>query len=192
MKFGVFLPNGSNGYVLSEAIKPYVPTYEHLKSITLEAERQGLSFALPMIKFKGFGGSTGYWDHCIEPFTLVSALASITKSLHFIPTVALLALHPAYTARMIATLSNISGGRIGLNIVTGWNSAEYEQMGLWPGSDFYEERYEFAAEYLAILKDLWQTGKCDRKGKFWELNNCECFPTPNHSIPTKNAAALFF
>ena len=187
MKFGVFLPNGSNGYVLSEAIKPYVPTYEHLKSITLEAERQGLSFALPMIKFKGFGGSTGYWDHCIEPFTLVSALASITKSLHFIPTVALLALHPAYTARMIATLSNISGGRIGLNIVTGWNSAEYEQMGLWPGSDFYEERYEFAAEYLAILKDLWQSGKCDRKGKFWELNNCECFPTPNHSIPIVSA-----
>ena len=68
MKFGVFLPNGSNGYVLSEAIEPYVPTYDHLKSITLEAERQGLSFALPMIKFKGFGGATGFWDHPGSPY----------------------------------------------------------------------------------------------------------------------------
>ena len=52
MKFGVFLPNGSNGYVLTEALKPYVPSYEHQKAIALEAEKQGLSFALPMIKFK--------------------------------------------------------------------------------------------------------------------------------------------
>lgn len=107
--------------------------------------------------------------------------------MRFIPTVALLALHPAYTAGMIATLSNISGGRIGLNIVTGWNSVEYEQMGLWAGSEFYEVRYEFAAEYLAILKDLWQTGKCNRKSKFWELKDCECFPTPEHSIPIVSA-----
>ena len=64
MKFGVFLPNGSNGYVLSDAIKPYFPTYDHLSAISIEAENQGLSFALPMIKFKGFGGSTGFWDHC--------------------------------------------------------------------------------------------------------------------------------
>ena len=117
MKFGVFLPNGSNGYVLSEAIEPYLPTFEHQKAIVIEAEKQGLSFALPMIKFKGFGGSTGFWDQCMEPFTLISALAAITKTLEFIPTAALLALHPAYTARMMATLSNISKGRVGLNIV---------------------------------------------------------------------------
>ena len=140
MKFGVFLPNGSDGYVLSEAIEPYLPTFEHQKAIVFEAEKQGLSFALPMIKFKGFGGSTGFWDHCMEPFTLISALAAVTKTLQFIPTVALLALHPAYTARMMATLSNISKGRVGLNIVTGWNSAEYEQMDLWPGPQFYESR----------------------------------------------------
>ena len=140
MKFGVFLSNGSDGYVLSEAIEPYLPTFEHQKAIAFEAEKQGLSFALPMIKFKGFGGSTGFWDHGMEPFTLISALAAVTKTLQFIPTVALLALHPAYTARMMATLSNISKGRVGLNIVTGWNSAEYEQMDLWPGPQFYESR----------------------------------------------------
>ena len=187
MKFGVFLPNGSNGYVLSEAIKPYVPTYEHQRAIVLEAEKQGLSFALPMIKFKGFGGATGYWDHCMEPFTLVGALAAVTKSLHFIPTVALLALHPAYTARMMATLSNISNGRAGLNVVTGWNSAEYAQMDLWPGAIFYEERYQYAAEYMAVLEELRTTGRCNRKSKYWNLEDCHCFPLPEHPTPIFSA-----
>tara|TARA_Y100000588_G_scaffold91078_2_gene98261 strand:+ start:254 stop:1312 length:1059 start_codon:yes stop_codon:yes gene_type:complete len=187
MKFGVFLPNGSNGYVLSEAIKPYIPTYNHLSSISIEAEKQGLSFALPMIKFRGFGGTTGFWDHCLEPFTLVGALSAITNNLNFIPTVSLLALHPAYTARMMATLSNISGGRVGLNVVTGWNSQEYAQMGLWPGSEFYEERYEFATEYISVLKDFWKTGTCSRKSKYWEFDDCECFPTPDYPIPIVSA-----
>ena len=187
MKFVVFLPNGSNGYVLSEAIKPYFPTYDHLSSISIEAENQGLSFALPMIKFRGFGGSTGFWDHCLEPFTLVGALSAITNKLNFIPTVSLLALHPAYTARMIATLSNISGGRVGLNVVTGWNSQEYAQMDLWPGSKFYEERYEYASEYMAVLNDLWTTGHCNRKSKYWDLEDCHCLPQPDHPIPIISA-----
>jgi pyrimidine oxygenase len=187
MKFGVFLPNGSNGWVISEAVEPYVPTYEHQTAIVFEAEKQGLSFALPMIKFKGFGGSTGFWDHCMEPFTLVGALAAVTKTLEFIPTAALLVLHPAYTARMMATLCNMSQGRVGLNVVTGWSSAEYQQMDLWPGSEFYETRYEFASEYLSILSDLWTTGRCDRKSEYWKLDDCHCFPTPDYPIPIVSA-----
>ena len=187
MKFGVFLPNGSNGWIISEAIEPFLPTYEHQKAIVSEAEKQGLTFALPMIKFKGFGGSTGFWDHCLEPFTLVGALAAVTKTINFIPTVALLASHPAYIARTMATLSNISEGRVGLNVVTGWNAPEYKQMGIWPGSEFYQERYEFASEYLSILKELWATGRCDRKSKYWQLDDCHCFPTPDYPVPIVSA-----
>ena len=187
MKFGVFLPNGSDGWIISEAIEPFLPTYQHLEAIAVEAEKQGLSFALPMIKFKGFGGATGFWDHCLEPFTLVGGLAAATKTLDFIPTAALLVLHPAYSARMMATLSNMSGGRVGLNVVTGWSSAEYEQMDLWPGSEFYESRYDFAAEYLAVLKDLWTTGTCDRKSDYWNLDDCHCLPMPDHPIPIVSA-----
>ena len=44
MKFGIFLPNGSNGYIISNAIKPYLPTYEHNRDITVEAEKQGMDF----------------------------------------------------------------------------------------------------------------------------------------------------
>ena len=56
MKCGVFLPNGSNGYIISKASPTYVPTYAHNREITLEAERQDLNFVLSMMKYRGFGG----------------------------------------------------------------------------------------------------------------------------------------
>ncbi len=104
MKFGVFLPNGSDGYMITKAIKPYPPTWELNRDVTIEAEKQGLDFVLSMMKFRGFGGETGYWDECMESFTLMASLASVTDRIGLIPTVTLLAQHPAYVARMMATL----------------------------------------------------------------------------------------
>ena len=59
MKFGVFLPNGSNGYVMSKALAPYMPTWELNRDIILEAERIGFDFVLSVIKSRGFGVRPG-------------------------------------------------------------------------------------------------------------------------------------
>ena len=72
VKFGVFLPNGSNGYIPSAASPVYEPTYQHNLEISVAAEKQGLDFVLSMMKFRGFGGETGYWDSCLESFTLMA------------------------------------------------------------------------------------------------------------------------
>ena len=146
MKFGVFLPNGSNGYILSSGSPIYTPTFEHNKAISIEAEKQGLDFVLSMMKFRGFGGETGFWDACLESFTLMAGLAGVTNKIELFPSIALLSQHPAVTARMIATIDDISEGRCGLNIVTGWNSPEYKQMNLWPGDSHYERRYKYATD----------------------------------------------
>ena len=183
MKFGVFLPNGSNGYIVSRGVEPYLPTFEHNKAITLEAERQGLDFVLSMMKFKGFGGETGYWDACLESFTLMAGLAAVTERIGLFPSIAVLSQHPAYVARMIATLDDISDGRTGLNIVTGWNKPEYTQMGLWRGDEYYEKRYEFAEDYLSILRALWREGTVTHKSEFFDLTDCSCLPKPSREIP---------
>ncbi len=183
MKFGVFLPNGSNGYLVTKAIPPYLPTWELNKAVTLEAERQGLDFVLSMMKYRGFGGETGFWDACMESFTLMASLASVTERIGLIPTTTVLALHPAYVARMMATLDDVSNGRAGLNIVTGWNKPEYEQMGLWRGDAYYEQRYEYALDYVNILRELWSRGRVTHKSRFFELEDCSCLPTPEHEIP---------
>ena len=187
MKFGIFLPNGSNGYIISNAIKPYIPTYEHNRDITVEAEKQGMDFVLSMMKFRGFGGDTGYWDACLESFTLMAGLAGVTKKIGLIPSIALLSQHPAYVARMIATIDDISDGRCSLNIVTGWNKPEYTQMGLWRGDEYYDQRYQYAADYLTILQDLWKNGRSTHKSDFFNLEDCSCLPTPGREIDIVSA-----
>ncbi|MBX9605928.1 MAG: LLM class flavin-dependent oxidoreductase [Gammaproteobacteria bacterium] len=183
MKFGVFLPNGSNGYIPSAGSPVYLPTYQHNLDISLEAERVGLDFVLSMMKFRGFGGDTGYWDACLESFTLMAGIAAATRSIGLFPSISILSQHPAVVARMVATIDDISGGRCGLNIVTGWNRAEYAQMGLWPGDEHYERRYDYASEYLAILKTLWRDGRCTHRGEHFQLDDCTVYPRPGREIP---------
>lgn len=183
MKFGVFLPNGSNGYIPSAGSPVYEPTFEHNKAISLEAEKHGLDFVLSMMKYRGFGGETGYWDACLESFTLMAAIASVTERVGLFPSISILSQHPAVVARMVATIDDVSGGRCGLNIVTGWNRPEYAQMGLWPGDSHYERRYEYAAEYVQILKSLWATGRCTHEGEFFQLDDCTVYPLPRHDVP---------
>ncbi|MCZ8131649.1 MAG: LLM class flavin-dependent oxidoreductase [Steroidobacteraceae bacterium] len=183
MKYGVFLPNGSNGYIISRASPVYVPTYEHNLAVTLEAERQGLDFVLSMMKYRGFGGEVGFWDECLETFTLMAALAANTSRIGLFPSVTLLAHHPAIVARMIATIDDVSGGRCGLNIVTGWNKPEYTQMGVWRGDEYYDQRYEYAREYLTVLKTLWRDGRVTHRGRFVTIEDCVSLPRPKHEIP---------
>lgn len=178
MKFGVFLPSARNGFTISEAAPLYDPTFQHNLAVTQEAERQGFDFALAMMKWKGFGGATGYWDSCLEPFTLCAGLAGQTSTIQLIPSVTLLTMHPAACARMVATISDISGGRCGLNIVTGWNHLEYDSMGIWPGADYYDRRYEFAAEYLGLVKRLWTESEVTHQGEFFKLDRATVLPRP--------------
>ena len=183
MEFGVFLPNGSNGYIPSTTSPRYLPTWRHNLDITLEAERQGLDFVLSMMKFRGFGGESGYWDGCLDSFTLMSGLAAATSRIGLFPSVTLLSTHPAVAARMIATIDDISGGRCGLNIVTGWNKPEYTQMGLWRGDEYFERRYDYATEYLSIVKALWRDGRVTHEGEFFQLDDCSVLPRPSREIP---------
>ena len=187
MQFGIFLPNGSNGYILSKASPTYLPTYDHLLEITKESERFGLDFVISMIKFRGFGGPTGFWDGCLESFTLSAALAAETERIRIFASAGIPSLHPALTARMIATLDSISKGRCGLNVVTGWNRPEYDQMGLWPSATYHNDRYEFAAEYIEIVKELWDHGRTTRKTGSFDLEDCQCYPQPQHPIQVVSA-----
>ena len=185
--FGVFLPNGSNGYLMSSAYKPYHPTFKDNLEITQLAEKNGFSYVLPMVKFRGFGGDTGCWDACLEPFNLVAGLAAKTEAIRFFPTVSMPAVHPTYAARMISTLDQISEGRTGLNAITGWNKPEYSQMGLWPGESYYKDRYNLASEYMTILRELWLYGETSFEGKYYTLTDCKCFPTPDTHIDIVSA-----
>lgn len=178
MNVGVFIPIGNNGWLISETAPQYMPTFELNKRIVQKAEHYGFNFALSMIKLRGFGGKTEFWEHNLESFTLMAGLAAVTSKIQLFATAATLTLPPAIVARMASTIDSISNGRFGVNLVTGWQRPEYSQMGLWPGDEFFSTRYQYLAEYAQVLRDLWGTGRSDFKGEHFHMEDCRVSPKP--------------
>ena len=79
MQVGVFVPINNNGWLISEAAPQYKPSFDLNKQIALAAERHGLDFLLSMIKLRGFGGKTEFWEYGLESFTLMAGLAAVTE-----------------------------------------------------------------------------------------------------------------
>ncbi len=178
MEIGVFIPIGSNGWLISTTSPQYKPSFDLNRKVTLNAERYRLDFVLSMIKLRGFGGKSEFWDHNLDSFTLMAGLAAITSRIRLYATVPTLAVPPAIAARMSATIDSISNGRFGLNVITGWQRPEYSQMGLWPGDGYFDHRYHYAAEYVRVLRDLWEKGVCDLEGEFFTMKDCRLSPRP--------------
>lgn len=182
MKVGVFIPIGNNGWLISENAPQYLPSFELNKTIVQKAEHYGMDFALSMIKLRGFGGKTQFWEHNLESFTLMSGLAAVTSKIQIFATAATLTIPPAIVARMAATIDSIAPGRFGVNLVTGWQRAEYDQMGLWPGDEHFARRYDMLSEYAQVLRDLWETGVSDFKGDFYQMEDCRVKPQPTEGM----------
>lgn len=185
--FGVFLPIANNGWILSETSPQYLPSFDLNRRITQMAEEFGFGFVLSMVKFRGNGGATRHWDYCLDSFALMTGLAAVTDRIKLYASCSPITMHPAIVARMAATIQDISGGRFGINIVAGWNRGEYAQMGIWPGDDFYDYRYDYASEYVHILRELWEKGTCTFHGKFFDLEDCMCLPMPSTPIEIVSA-----
>ena len=178
MDIGVFIPINNNGWLISENTPQYMPSFELNKQVVQKAEGYGLDFALSMIKLHGFGGKTEFWDHGLESFTLMAGLAAVTQRIRLFASTAVLTIPPAIVARMATTIDDISGGRFGVNIVSGWHKVEYSQMGLWPGDAHFSKRYDYSTEYVQILHELWATGHSDFKGEYFQMDGCKLSPRP--------------
>lgn len=187
MDIGVFIPINNNGWIISANSPQYMPSFELNKAVVQKAESYGFDFALSMIKLHGFGGKTEFWDHGLESFTLMAALAPVTSRIKLFASTAVLTLPPAIVARMTATIDDISGGRFGVNIVSGWHKPEYTQMGLWPGDQYFGTRYDYSTEYVRILRDLWETGVSDFKGEYFQMDKCVLSPRPKKPIQVVSA-----
>jgi pyrimidine oxygenase len=182
VQIGVFIPIGSRGWLRSTTSPALYPTFDMNKTIVQRAEHYGFDFALAMVKLRGFNGPSEFWQHNLEPFTLMAGIAAVTSKIKLYSSIALLTLPPALAARMVSTIDSIAPGRFGVNIVTGWQPKEYQQMGLWPGDEHFKNRYDYATEYVQVMKDLWETGVSNFKGQYFQMDDCRLSPRPSGHI----------
>lgn len=118
-------------------------------------------------------------DAILEGWTTLCALAGATTQAklgmihmaHFLR-------HAPITAKMAATLDQLSGGRL-IHFVDGGNRAEeFQRYGL-PWEEPVEARIEHLVEELELTKALWtQDRRVDYKGKFHQLVGAPFAPKP--------------
>ncbi|KOX14262.1 nitrilotriacetate monooxygenase [Nocardiopsis sp. NRRL B-16309] len=96
----------------------------------------------------------------LEPFTLLSALAMVTRDIGLIATASTTYTEPYNTARQLATMDHLSRGRAGWNLVTSSKVAAARNFGLDEHPD-HAARYERANEYLDAVTALWDSWEDD-------------------------------
>ncbi|WP_414753457.1 LLM class flavin-dependent oxidoreductase [Anabaena sp. CCY 9910] len=91
-----------------------------------------------------------------EPFTLLSALASVTEHIGLVATASTTYDAPFHIARRFASLDHISSGRAGWNIVTTANPDAALNFGLEEEME-HDERYRRAREFYDVVTGLWDS-----------------------------------
>ena len=116
------------------------------------------------------GRESGPW----EAWTLLSALAAVTRRVAVGPLVACTAFHPPpVLARMAATVDEVSGGRLILGLGAGWNEAEFRAFGL--PFDHRASRFEEAFE---IIRRLLAGERVTVHGRFHQVEDAVLVPAP--------------
>ena len=104
--------------------------------------------------------SSPHYLNRFEPLTILSALAAVTEHLGLVATVTTTYTEPYNLARQLASLDHLSGGRAGWNIVTSWLEGSAANYGKTEHLA-HDARYRRAAEYLDVVKGLWDSWEDD-------------------------------
>ena len=109
-----------------------------------------------------------------EPFTTLAWLAGQTSTIRLGTGVTLVPQrNPLYTAKQVANVDWLSGGRFDFGIGVGWQQEEYEALGVpW------ERRGARCDEYIELMRSLWTDSVSNHEGEFWTLPDSRAFPKP--------------
>lgn len=91
-----------------------------------------------------------------EPYTLLAALAPLTKHIGLVCTSSTTYDQPYHVARRFATLDLISGGRSGWNLVTSMQASEALNFNQEVHLEA-RERYKRAREFADVVQGLWDS-----------------------------------
>lgn len=184
---GLFLPIQSGGWSPSLLPRGTDWQFEYNKQLTLQAEALGFDLVFGLAEWNhkgGYGGEMNYRQHSLDPFMTTAALGAVTQRILLISTLHILygPWHPLHLARFGATLDQITGGRWGLNMVTG-NQDSYARMFGAPQIE-HDARYRMAEEFTELLKRYWQNDEhVNHQGEFWSSEEGWVAAKPRYGRP---------
>jgi probable F420-dependent oxidoreductase len=120
------------------------------------------------------GRMPGDPEGLLDPFTALTFIAAHTQRVRLGTGICLVPQRqPVYTAKMVADLDYLSGGRVDFGVGIGWLKEEFQNLGM----DF-ASRGPRTEEYLLAMQALWAEGISEFKGQTLNLAPCHFNPKP--------------
>ncbi|CAN5277508.1 LLM class flavin-dependent oxidoreductase [soil metagenome] len=173
IRFGYWTPI-FGGWLRNVEDEQTPATFEHLKKIAQSAELIG--FDLTLIPELNLNDIKGQDAPSFDAWELAAAIAAVTKTQEI-----MLAVRPGYhlpalTAKKSATIDEISGGRLTLNVVSAWWAEEARQYGGIFSE--HDDRYRRSEEFVEVLRGLWSQNPFSYAGEYYELEGTHLEPKP--------------
>lgn len=158
-KFGIAVPQIFSGPRVDVAA---------LQAFLVKAETLGFDSVWVQEQILGRGAGS------LEPVTLLSYAAAVTRRLRLGVAVLLTPLRsPVQLAKSVATVDQLSNGRLIVGIGLGAGTRVYPAFGLSP-----EGRVRRLTEGLQLMKRLWTEEQVTFYGKFWKIEDAVMEPKP--------------
>ena len=172
IKFAYWVPNVSGGLVVSKIEQRTSWTIDYNRKLAQIAEKSGFEYALTQIRFTaGYGAE---YQH--ESVAFSHALLAATDKLKVIAAILPGPWTPSVVAKQLATIDQLTAGRVAVNIVSGWLKGEFTAIGEpWLEHD---ERYRRSEEFIRALKGIWTTDNFTFKGDFYRFHDYTLKPKP--------------
>jgi probable F420-dependent oxidoreductase len=131
------------------------------------------SAAYPYDQAGAFPG--GAQQSFIEPIPLAAWLLAITRRLRVAISVLVVPYrNPVVTAKHLATIDALSGGRLTVGVGVGWWPEEFEALAAPP----FAERGAVTDEYIHLMKTMWTSDDPRFDGKYYRIGDITMFPKP--------------
>ena len=124
------------------------------------------------------------WDQDIhEPLALLGALAAVTTRVELGTAVLVIPYrHPLLTAKVLATIDDLAGGRVILGAGVGWLRDEFEALGL--ADDVYAHRGTVTEDFLRAMRVAWTAdGGASFASRSVSFREVGTFPRPRRHVP---------
>ena len=114
------------------------------------------------------------YSEAMDPFVTLTAAAVATVALKIGTGVCLVAQRdPIQTAKLVASIDQISGGRFLFGIGGGWNAEEMEDHGT-----AFKTRFKLMRERVAAMKEIWTKSEAEYHGELVDFPPMRAWPKP--------------
>ena len=176
LSLGIFGANCSGGLAVTTIPERWVASWDNNQKLAVMADDAGIDFMLPLGRWKGYGGETNHNGSSFETLTWAAGILAGTKNLLAFSTVHVPLFNPVTASKQITTAHHIGKGRLGLNVVCGWNPDEFNMLGV--NLEDRESRYTQGQEWLDILRSTWKEEEFDYNGEYYQVKGTNLYPKP--------------